>query len=284
MTATVSPGSPATASATAAAQAPRPSTLGVFFAATHAEWTKVRTVRSTFWVLGLAVLATVAVGPLFTAILVNRWDDRSPAEIATFDPLLYTFAGLDLAQLAIGVLGVLVMTSEYSSGQIGTSLTAVPQRRLVLLAKLTMVGVLVTVISLLSCLAAFLIAQAVLAPVGADVSLADDGALRAVLGSAGRLVLVAAIALGLGALLRSTAGAITALVITMTIVPALVLLLPAPWNDNVGKYLPNAAAAAMSAFVEFPDLLSPFWGLLILVSYAAAVVVAAVVAFGRRDA
>lgn len=266
------------------ASAMTPSRGAVFLAATRAEWTKLRTVRTTYWVLGLAILATVGVGPLFTAILVNRWDQRSPEDIATFDPLLYAFAGLDLAQLAVGVLGVLVMTSEYSSGQIGVSLVAVPQRRLLLLAKLTMFAVLLTVVSLVSCLAAFLIGQAVLSPVDADLTLADEGALRAVLGSAGRLVLVGLIAVGLGALLRRTAGAITVLVAALTILPGLALLLPAPWSDDITKYLPNSAAAAMSALVEFPNMLSPLGGLVVLLIYAMAVVAGALVVFGRRDA
>lgn len=256
----------------------------VFVAAVHSEWIKLRTVRSTIWALVLTVVFTVGLGALFTAIEVSRWDHRSLTEVKGFDPLLYSFAGLNLAQLAIGVLGVLVMTSEYSTGAIKLTLGATPQRPLLLAAKVASFGTVVAVVGLVSCFAAFWVCQAILAPKQAGLSITGPGVLRAVIGGALHLVLIGVIAVALGTALRRTAGAVAVLFTVLLVLPGLVTLLPAPWNNDITLYLPNSAAAAMSAVVRFPNLLSPTVGLLVLCAYTAATLGIAVVILTCRDA
>ena len=256
----------------------------VFTAALHSEWTKLRTVRSTVWSLVFAALATVGFGVLLTALEVSRWGHRSITEVTGFDPLLYSFAGLNVAQLAVGVLGVLVMTSEYSSGCIRLTFGATPQRRLLLLAKVSTFSAVVASVSLVSCVTVFFICQALLAPKHAGVSIFDPDVLRAVIGGAFHLVLIGAIAVGLGAALRRTAGAIAVLFAVLLIVPGLVQLLPSPWNNDITKYLPNSGGASMSAVVYFPNLLSPLGGFLLLTGYAVGTLAIASFVLVHRDA
>jgi ABC-2 type transport system permease protein len=261
-----------------------PSLRRVFTATARSEWTKLRTVRSTTWALALTVIFTIGLGALFTAIEVSRWDHRTLTEIKGFDPLLYSFAGLNLAQLSVGVLGVLVMTSEYSTGEIKLTFGATPQRTLLLAAKTAVFSAVVAAVGLISCFTAFWVCQAILAPKHAGLSITDPGVLRAVTGGALHLVLIGAIAVALGAAMRRTAGAVAVLFAVLLVVPGLVTLLPAPWNDDITRYLPNSAGAAMSAVVRFPNLLSPAAGLLVLCGYTAAMLILAAVVLTRRDA
>ena len=256
----------------------------VFLAACRSEWTKLRTVRSTMWALVLTVIAIIGLGVLLSAIVVGHWDHRSLSEITGFDPLLYNFAGLNVAQLSIGVLGVLVMTSEYATGVITLTLGATPQRRLLLGAKVVTFSVMVAVVSLISCVTVFFVCQALLASKHAGVSITDPGILRAVLGGAVKMVLIGVIAVGVGAIVRHTAGAVAVLFAILLIIPGLVQLLPQPWNNDITLYLPSSAGAAMSAVVHFPNLLGPTAGFLVLLAYAAATLGVALVLLVRRDA
>ncbi|BEP14120.1 ABC transporter permease subunit [Acidothermaceae bacterium B102] len=263
----------------------QPSLGAVFAAASRSEWTKLRTVRSTVWALLFAVVCIVGLGTLLTALEVSRWDHRSITEIKGFDPLLWAFGGLDsLAQLAIGVLGVLVMSSEYANGGIILTLGATPQRRLLLAAKVSTFAAVVAVVSLMTCPVTFFVCQWLLASKHAGLSIADPGALRAVFGAALHLVLIGVIAVGVGALVRRTAGAVALLFGILLVLPGLVSLLPSPWNNQVTEYLPSSAGVAMSAVVRFPNLLGPAGGLLVLCGYVAATLAAAAVLLVRRDA
>jgi len=256
----------------------------VFAAAVRSEWIKLRTVRSTIWALVLTVILTVGLGALITAIEVSRWDHRTLTEIKGFDPLLYSFAGLNPAQLSIGVLGVLVMTSEYATRTIKLTFAATPQRTLLLAAKVATFSAVVAGVGLVSCFPAFWVGQALLAPKHAGLSISHPGVLRAVIGGAVRLVLVGAIAVALGAAMRRTAGAVAVLFAVLLVIPGLVTLLPEPWNDDITRYLPSSAGAAMSAVDRFPSLLSPAAGLIVLCAYTAATLTLAAVVLTRRDA
>jgi hypothetical protein len=258
--------------------------LTVFLAAVHSEWTKLATVRSTMWALVFTVVSTIGLGVLIIALVVGHWAHRSLSEITGFDPLLYSFAGLNLAQLSIGVLGVLVMTSEYGTGVIRLTFGATPQRRVVLGAKVLTFSVVVAVVSLISCVTVFFICQALLATKHAGVSIGDPGVARAVLGGALHMVLVGVIAVGVGAIVRHTAGAVAILFAVLLVIPGLVELLPAPWNNDITLYLPSSAGAAMSAVVRFPNLLAPLAGFGVLLAYAAATIGVASFVLVRRDA
>ncbi len=262
----------------------RPGRGVVFLAVARSEWTKLHTVRSTLWALAFTVVSTIGLGALLTWLEVSRWDHRSPAEVAGFDPLLYSLAGINLAQLSIGVLGVLVMTSEYATGGISVTLCATPQRRLLLAAKVVTFGVVVAVVALASCMTAFLVCQPLLASHLPGLALADLGVLRAVIGGAGHLILIGAIAVGVGAILRRTAGAIAVLFAVLLVVPGLMALLPSPWNNDLTKYLPSSAGVAMSAHARFPNLLPPAGGLAVLAGYALITLLVAALMLSRRDA
>ncbi len=257
---------------------------GVFLAACRSEWTKLRTVRSTMWALVFTVITIIGLGVLLSAIVVGHWDHRTLSEITGFDPLLYSFAGLNVAQLSVGVLGVLVMTSEYATGVIKLTFGATPQRRLLLGAKVLTFSIVVAIVSLVSCVTVFFICQAMLATKHAGVSITDPGVLRAVAGGAVKMVLIGVIAVGVGAIVRHTAGAVAVLFAVLLIIPGLVQLLPQPWNNDITLYLPSSAGAAMSAVVRFPNLLAPGAGFLVLLAYAAATIGVAMLLLGRRDA
>jgi hypothetical protein len=145
-------------------------------------------------------------------------------------------------------------------------------------------SVMVAVVSLISCVTVFFVCQALLASKHAGVSITDPGILRAVLGGAVKMVLIGVIAVGVGAIVRHTAGAVAVLFAILLIIPGLVQLLPQPWNNDITLYLPSSAGAAMSAVVHFPNLLGPTAGFLVLLAYAAATLGVALVLLVRRDA
>jgi hypothetical protein len=176
------------------------------------------------------------------------------------------------------------MTSEYATGVIRLTFGATPQRRLLLGAKVLTFSVVVAIVSLISCVTVFFICQALLSAKHAGVSIADPGVLRAVLGGAVKMVLIGVIAVGVGAIVRHTAGAVAILFAILLIIPGLVQLLPAPWNNDITLYLPSSAGAAMSAVVRFPNLLAPGAGFLVLLAYSAATIGVAMVLLVRRDA
>jgi hypothetical protein len=269
---------------TATVDAPRMPAGGTLGPALRSEATKLRSVRSTVWTLVVTVVATIGIGTLLSVARVSRWDHLSLRERLTIDPTAISLRGVFLAQLAIGVLGVLVISAEYSTGMIRTTLTAMPHRRTLLLAKAAVFTVVAFVVSTVAAFIAFFAGQSVLAGKHADVALSDPGVLRAVLGAGVYLTLIGLLGLALATLLRRTAGAIATLFGLVLVLPALVDALPSPWNTDVGKLLPINAGRAMFTVRPNSDLLSPAGGLLALVVTVAVVLVVALVAFERRDA
>jgi len=269
---------------TATTRPPTPTDARVFRAAARAEWTKMRTVRSTMWTLLAAVGLSIGFGALVSVTQVNSWDQLDPAERLRFDPTSFSLSGLFLAQMAIGVLGVLLISSEYATGQIRATLGATPQRRTVLAAKLATFGSVVLAVGLITSFSAFGIGQAIFSAKGIGASLGDPGVLRAVTGGALYLAAVGALGLGLGTIIRRTAGAIAALVGVLLIIPLVASFLPASWNQNVTKWFP--AQAGMSVFRVAPDAtsLSPWTGFTVLVAYATLSLVVGGFLLVRRDA
>jgi hypothetical protein len=248
------------------------------------EWAKLRTVRSTWLVLGAVLASAVAVGCLVCAAEVARWGRLSAADRAHFDPTFRSLTGLFFGQLAVGVLGVVAITSEYSTGLIRSTLAAVPWRRGVLAAKGAAVGVPVLVVGTAASLAAFLAGQAVLAGSGAGVSLGGAGELRAVIGGGLYLALLALFALGLGAIVRNAAGGISAFVGLVLVLPVLVAPIPAPWGRDIAKYLPSDAGQAVLSIHRDASSLSPWAGLAVLGAWTAAALATAGWLITARDA
>jgi ABC-2 type transport system permease protein len=261
-----------------------PSYIRVLGAATGAEWTKMRSVRSTMWTLLTAIGLAIGFGALVSVSQVNSWDTLDPAMKARFDPTAFSLSGLFLAQIAVGVLGVLLITSEYATGQIRATLAATPQRLTVLAAKATTFVAVVLAVGLVSSFSAFFVGQAIFSAKGVGASISDPGVLRAVIGGALYLAAVGILGLGLGTILRRTAGAISALVGLLVVIPIVAGFFPASFNESVGKYFPARAGMAVFNVLPDPASLSPWVGYAVLVAYAVLSLIVGGLLLARRDA
>jgi ABC-type transport system involved in multi-copper enzyme maturation permease subunit len=251
----------------------------------RSEWTKLWSLRSTRWTVLAAVVAMIAPGILVAAFQMGRWGSLPADERARFSAIDTGVGGYHLAQLAVGVLGVLVISGEYSTGMIRSSFMAVPKRLPVLFAKLGVYAVVTFVLMLVSTVVSFLVVQGIVAGHHLDVSLGDPVALRAVIGTALFLTVLGALGVGLGALIRNTAGGIAAFAGLLFVLPGVVALLPRSTSDAVGPYLPlNAGSAVATDVFEGPHHLSPWGGFAVFCGYVAVVIAVAAVRLVRRDA
>jgi hypothetical protein len=249
-----------------------------------AEWIKLRSVRSTYLILAFAAAAAVVIGYLVSHADVTRWATMTAQAKATFDPVGDSFSGLGLAQLAFGTLGVLVISSEYATGLIRTTFAAVPRRRAVLAAKAAVVGAVSLAAGEAIAFATFFTGQQALSAQHLQVTLADPGVLRGVLAAGFYLAVMAWVGLGLGALIRHTAGAITTMSAVVFLLPKIIPALPAPWNVQAGNYTLNLAAQQMIAQHPHPGYFGAGPSFLVVAAYAAAALAAAAVVITRRDA
>jgi ABC-type transport system involved in multi-copper enzyme maturation permease subunit len=227
---------------------------------------------------------TVGLGALFCFAYVRRFDHLNLRQRLTFDPTLQSLRGLFLAQIAIGVLGVLVISSEYATGVIRTTLTAVPQRRVLLAAKGVVFGAVALVVSMISVFVAFFLGQAVLHGKHLGVSLGDPHVLRAVLGAGVYLTIVGLLGLALGAIVRRTAGAVATLFAVVLVLPLLTRALPSPWDTDIGKFLPAQLGAAMFSVRPDSGLLSPGTALVVALVWLVVAYTIAAILITRRDA
>jgi ABC-type transport system involved in multi-copper enzyme maturation permease subunit len=250
----------------------------------RSEWTKLRSVRSTVWSLAALAVATVGLGAIITAVSNNRWRTFTLVERLSFDPTSRSLRGVFLAQLAIGVLGILVITSEYGTGMIRATLTAVPRRPLVLAAKTAVFGAVALVVSEVVTFAAFFVGQSLLKSPVPHATLGQPGVARAVVGSGIYLAVLGLFALGIGSLIRHTAGAISIFVGALLILPLILNAFPASVQQTLSKFLPLTVLQAMISTQPRPDTFAPWTGLGLMAIYAAVVLVAAGVLFVRRDA
>lgn len=248
------------------------------------EWTKLRSLRSTGFSLLAAVVFVLGLSVLVTSVTVAHWPPHDAREAAGFDPTSRSLAGVFLAQLAVGVLGVLLVTGEYATGMIRATLAAVPSRLPVLWAKAIVFAVVTLVVTVPTALGAFLIGQSILKSKDLQAGLGDPGVLRAVLGAALYLTVVGLLGLGLGALLRNTAGAISALFGLLLVLPIIVRFLPSSWSDPIDKYLPSTVGEGVMHVHTDPSALGPWAGFGLFCGYAAVVLVLAALRLQRRDA
>lgn len=231
------------------------------------EWIKFRSLRSTVYTLLAAVVLMIGVGALLSAVAASQPHglDAGATAIST------SLTGMVFAQLAIGVLGILLITGEYSTGMIRASLAVVPARLPVLRAKLAVCAGAVFLTMLVSSLTAFTLGQALLSPKHLNASLSDPAALRAIVGAALYLTVAAITALALGALLRNTAAAISTFVAVFFVIPLLAPLLPASWSGHFVQYLPsNAGAMMVQGGHGLAHPLSPWTGFAVMCAYALA--------------
>ena len=248
------------------------------------EWTKLRTLRSTLWSLGVATVLTIGFPCLFAALTSSHWGSMSPGDRADRHPLDIALVGVNVSQLAIGVLGVLVISGEYSTGMIRASMCAVPKRLPVLWAKAGVYAAVTFALMLPAVLVAFFATQAILSRHDIlQISFTDPGVARAVVGGALYLTVVGVFTLGLGAIVRNTAGGIATFAGIMFVLPPLTLLLPSNWNNAISPYLPDSAGRAIFQLHTGSDSLSPWVGLALFCGYAALAVGIAAVLLVRRD-
>lgn len=254
-----------------------------------AEWTKIKSVRSTPWTLIVFAVGTLGLTALFTwltvhAIQTGRAPHRSAELLA--DPVSFILGtGLRLGQLAICVLGVLTITTEYSTGVIHASLLAVPRRLNVLAAKAAVFSILIFVIGEIAAFCSFFIGRALVNPV-ANVSLGQPGVTRAVIGAGLYLTVLGLFALAIGTLLRHTAGAIAIVIFLVLIAPGLLSLLDSyDWGAHIHAWFPVVAGGYITADHQQADqLLSPWQGFAVFCGWTALLLAAAAILLDRRDA
>ncbi len=253
--------------------------------AIRSEWTKLWTLRSTRWSMLAAFVSMAGLGPLIAAVQMARWDRLPPHDRLTYDAINTGVGGYHLAQLAIGVLGVLVITGEYSTGMIRSSLMAVPRRLPVLWAKLIVFALVAFVTMLIATLISYFGVQAIVTQHHLQHGLGDPGALRTVIGGALFLTVLSALCLGLGGMLRNTAGGIAAFVGLLFVLPGISAILPSSVNDSISPYLPlNAGTTIASHTFDNPHHLSTWGGFALFCGYAALALIGAAVVLLRRDA
>ena len=249
------------------------------------EFTKFRTVRSTVWTLLVAVVLMIGLSALFAAVTASQYHTFGPADRASFNPVSTSLGGMMFAVVAFGVLGVLMISGEYSTGMIRSSLTAVPRRLPVLWGKLAVFAGVIFSVSLVASFISFFLGQALLNSHQLGVSITAPGALRSVIGAALYVTVAGMIGVALGALFRNTAAGIATFAGIFFVIPPLTGLLPASISDHLTQYLPsNAGAAVWGGARGVTDALSPWTGFALLCAYAVVLIAAAALRLRRVDA
>ena len=249
------------------------------------EFTKFRTVRSTVWTLLVAVVLMIGLSALFAAVTASQYHTFDAADRATFNPVSISLSGMMFAVVAFGVLGVLMISGEYSTGMIRSSLTAVPRRLPVLWGKLAVFAGVIFSISLVASVICFFLGQALLSSHHLGVSVTAPGALRSIIGAALYGTVAGMIGVALGALLRNTAAGIATFAGVFFVIPPLTGLLPASISDHLSQYLPSYAGDAVwGGARSVTDALSPWTGFAVLCGYAVVLIAAAALRLRRVDA
>lgn len=263
----------------------------------YSEWIKFRSLRSTWISFAAALLAAIGLGILVSALRASHFvgdegfnglSGPINSHIARtqfgFDATQVSLHGLLLAQLAVGVLGVLMITGEYGTGMIRASLTSVPRRTPVLAAKALVFGVTTFVVATFASLVAFLGGQAAMRSHHIGVSLSSPGAARAVIGGGLFLTLVGLLALGCGFAVRNTGGAIATLFGLILVLPLLAQALPNSWQHHLDRYLPLNAGLSLMSTVQQSDSLRPLAAGLVFAAWAAAALAVGLAVLRRLDA
>ena len=253
-----------------------------------AEWTKIRSVRSTLWSLLAFMVVAIGFSALIIIVISNTWNSpgNHPNHVRLLeDPTAVLFgAGFGLGQLAICVLGVIVMSSEYSTGAIRASLLAVPRRLPMLAAKAIVFALLDLVVSAITVFAVFFITTAIIRS-HVSITLSQPGIARACIGGILYLTVLGLFSLAIGGLIRHTAGAISAVIALVLVVPPLVSLIPGTIANHIHGYLPNVAGQLVAqSSQQAGDVLSPWQGFGVFCIWTAVLLAACGWLLVRRDA
>jgi ABC-2 type transport system permease protein len=253
----------------------------------RSEWTKIRSLRSSVAALVLLVVTTIGFTALFVGLTVGQWDKLDRVQKLTYqlDPTrLILGAGFQLSQLAVCVLGVLVIANEYSSGTIRASLLAVPHRTPMLMAKAAVFAVVVFVVGEIAALGAFAVGAPILhskVPIG----IGDPGVLKAILGAGLYGAVLGVFSIAIGAIVRHTAGGIAGIIAFVLVLAPLTQLIPGSIGDHVYAYLPTSAGQLMINVRQGPnDLLTPWQGFGVMCLWTAVLMLVANYMLRRRDA
>jgi ABC-2 type transport system permease protein len=269
--------------------APVLSVRGGIVGSLRSELTKIRSVRSTYLTLIVLVLAGVGWSVADCAGEAAHWAQTAPQDKASFDATQASVVGLALlGQLVIVVLGALVMTSEYSTGMMRTSLGVMPRRGVLYAAKAAVLTAVTVVIALITSFASFFIGQSLLHSTHAAATLSQPGVLRAVLASAFYIALSGLFAFALGAIVRSTAGAITASFGVLFLLPQLAKALPSSWYAAMVRWLPGGnsvgAFTGTNSADAAPHLFSAWGEFAVFGGYTIVLLIIGALLFSRRDA
>jgi ABC-2 type transport system permease protein len=250
----------------------------------RSEWTKLRTVRSTMWTLGATVVAGIGVSAIALGVTRAHWATESAADRAAFDPVEVSLMGVYLGgMLLLGILGILVMSSEYATGTIRATLAAQPRRRMVLAAKILVFAAVTLVVAEATAFASFLIGQAFLTAPAKHATLSSPGALRAVAGIGLVLCVCGLLGFGIAVIVRHTAGAIGGYVFVVLVLPLIVSGLPNSMQQQIERLLPASIGSVMIGN-PVPDGFGPWTGFGILCGYTALILAVGAVLLVRRDA
>ncbi|MER5218868.1 ABC transporter permease [Streptomyces flaveus] len=249
----------------------------------RSEWTKIRSVASTVWTLSLAAVVTVALGMLISLLSRNEWDSMSTRDQLSFDPTYTSFAGMSLGQLAMIVFGVLVVSNEYSTGMIRTSLAAVPQRGTFLFGKIAVATGLAFAVGLATSFLAFFVGQATLGEHSASIG--DEGVLRAVIGGGLYMTLIAVFSMAVATMLRGPMLSLGILMPFFFLISGILAAVSA--TEKIGRFLPDQAGNKIMQVVPPVDDDTPYgpWGGLgIMVLWVVAALLGAYAVIKKRDA
>jgi ABC-2 type transport system permease protein len=246
----------------------------------HAEVIKLLSVRSTLAALAIAAMFVVGLGAVMTAgVAFDVLPPMEEGEEALVAPLDAPMGGVGIALYAVAVLGVLAVSGEYSTRTVRSTIAAVPRRAVLVAGKAVAVAAVTLAVALPATLVAYVVGRVLLSAGGVQVDVTPGDAVRVVIGAALYLAVVALVGSGLAWLLRSTAGALAALIGLLLIVPAFAPVLPDGLRQGVAPFLPDAGTAVFQS----APLLAPWAGLAVFVAYAVVLLAAGTALITRRD-
>jgi ABC-2 type transport system permease protein len=250
----------------------------------RSEWTKLRSVRSTFWALAVTVVLGIGFGAAISAATAHGYARSSVSGKLSWDPTAMSLDGMAVASLAIAVLGVLCISSEYSSGMIRTSLIAVPKRGRVLAAKSLVFAVVTFVVGEATSFAAFFVGQALISGHAPTAALGDPGVARAVVGTGLLLAALAVLSVAAGTVLRHPAAAIASMIAVLFVLPGIAQALPDSWRNPVTEFWPTQAGGQIATVYHAAHTLQPWPGFGVMCLFVAIVYAIAWTLLDRRDA
>lgn len=250
----------------------------------RSEWIKFCSVRSTLIGIGLTLALSIGLGIVGTIMLRGAWGTMDPVRRMVFSPIATSLVGVTFAQFAVGIVGSLLITNEYSSGSIRTTLTAVPSKARLVAGKLVVLTASVFAVGEIAAFVSFLLGQSMLAGVTPTASLSSGAVLRSVFFAGVYLTLLAALAFALGLLLRHSAATISVFVSVVLVVPLVIVIMPSGLQNAVTRFLPSEIGNSMMSATTPAHDFSALGSLGLLLVYVAVLLSVAIAVMSRRDA